>query len=44
MRKLRSGTTSLEEVLRVTTNEMGVRSLIEHKIDPATTALADTDL
>jgi len=43
-RKLRSGTTSLEEVLRVTKSDMGVRSLIEHKIDPATTALADTDL
>jgi type II secretion system protein E len=43
-RKLRSGVTSLEEILRVTKSDQGVRSLIAHKVDPADTAVADTDL
>jgi len=43
-RKLISGVTSLEEILRVTKSDLGVRSLIAHKVDPADTAVADTDL
>jgi type II secretion system protein E len=43
-RKLQSGVTTLEEILRVTKSDQGVRSLIAHHVDPADTAVADTDL
>jgi hypothetical protein len=36
--------TTLEEILRVTKSDQGVRSLIAHHVDPADTAVADTDL